>query len=93
MRDFLAIEVREDLRKRHRVERDRRVVNRIKAVLLADKGWSFRQIAEALLLDEDTISHHVKEYQQDLKLKPENGGSLSKLDACQMQELVSPIEG
>jgi transposase len=49
--------------------------------LLHDKGWSFAQIAEALLLSEDTVRHHFNEYKAWNKLKPENGGSVEKLSA------------
>ncbi|NGX32048.1 MAG: hypothetical protein K1060chlam4_00086 [Candidatus Anoxychlamydiales bacterium] len=34
-------------------ERDKRICDRIKAVLLRDKGWTWIQIAEALLLSEE----------------------------------------
>ncbi|MDR0624925.1 MAG: helix-turn-helix domain-containing protein, partial [Holosporales bacterium] len=54
-RDFLTDADRLELRAKHRKEKDRSSADRIKAVLLADKGWSYRQIAEALFLDEDTI--------------------------------------
>ena len=54
MKEFLTIEERESLRRRHRSEKDGRTRDRIKAVLLADEGWSFKEIAEALLLDEET---------------------------------------
>lgn len=92
MKEFLTSETRQELRKRHRTERDRRIADRIKAVLLADKGWSFKHIAEVLLLDEDTISQHVQSYIQANKLKPENGGSFSKLDDLQAQALAVHIE-
>jgi len=43
-------------------------VNRIKGVLLHDKGWSVSQIAEALLLSEEAIRDHVAEYKQSKNL-------------------------
>lgn len=58
MKDFLTSEEKETLRKQHRRERDRRVADRIKAVLLSDKGWSYRHIAEALMLDEECSDPH-----------------------------------
>ena len=67
------------LKAQHRMERDKRVCDRIKAVLLRDKGWSYKQIAEALLLSDDAISKHIQEYLQEHKLKPENGGSQENL--------------
>lgn len=34
-----------------------------------------QQIADALIIDEDTVNRHISEYQTDEKLKPENGTS------------------
>lgn len=92
MKNFLTTEERESLKRKHRHERDRRVADRIKAVLWKDKGWTYRQIAEALMLDEDTISHQIDEYITQHKLKPENGGSESKLSISETAELISHLE-
>lgn len=46
MNIFLTDLIHQDLRARHRKERDGRVQDRIKAVLFADKGWMYVQIAE-----------------------------------------------
>ncbi len=54
MKIFLTEQKRQELRFQHRTERDRRVADRIKAILLSDKGWTYQQIATALLLDEET---------------------------------------
>ena len=80
------------LRVEHRLTRDRRVADRIKAVLLYDKGWTYSSIAEALMIDEETVSQHVHDYQENKKLKPENGGSTSKLTDAQAQELLLHID-
>lgn len=92
MKEFLTIEERERLRRRHRSEKDGRTRDRIKAVLLADKGWSFKAIAEALLLDEETISKHVDAYAEEKKLSIQTGGSQGKLNKVQTEELVRHIE-
>ena len=76
---FLNDEERTQLKIHHRHERDGRIRDRIKAVLLFDKGWSVAAIAEALLLSEDAIRDHIAEYKDSKKLKPENGGSIQKL--------------
>ena len=52
MQNFLSQEEREELRAQHKKERDKRICDRIKAVLLHDKGWSYQEIAEALLLSD-----------------------------------------
>lgn len=92
MRNFLTEDERTRLRSQHRLERDRRVADRIKAVLLYDKGWTYQKIAEALMLDPETISQHIEDYQEKNKLKPENGGSTSKLTAEQSKELIEHLE-
>lgn len=83
---FLTDAERVQLRKQHKKERDGRVRDRIKAVLLYDKGWSVAAIAEALLLSEDAIRDHIAEYKELKKLKPESGGSSEKLSAEQSQQ-------
>lgn len=74
MEKYLSDQEKIELRTRHKSERDRRVADRIKAILLSDEGWSYRQIAKALLLDEETIKKHVEEYRSKHQLKPLNGG-------------------
>ena len=65
---FLSPEKRNKLKLHHKQERDKRVCDRIKAVLLADKGWSFQQIAEVLLLRDEAISQHLQDYLASQKL-------------------------
>lgn len=89
---FLSDEERVQLKAQHKKERDKRICDRIKAVLLYDKEWSFQEIAEVLLLTEEAIRHHVSEYKSSKKLKPEGGGSEEKLSAEQVQKLESHLE-
>lgn len=89
--NFLSDQQREFLKAQHRGERDGRVRDRIKAVLLYDKGWSIAAIAEALLLSDDAIRIHISEYKESKKLKPENGGSLPKLSLEQSQRLIEHL--
>ena len=92
MTKILTNEQIANLRIRHRAERDRRVADRIKAVLLYDMGWSYEQIAEALLLSDEAIKKHIKDFEQAQKLKPANGGSKSKLAESQKAELKVHID-
>jgi transposase len=87
MNMFLSPEEIASLRLQHRKEKDRRVADRIKAVLLFHRGWSYKQIAEALFLDEITVSKHIREYQEEKKLRIVTGGSESKLSPAQTAEL------
>ena len=54
MKEFLTKIDREVLKKQHRQEKNRLVADRIKAILLSDKSWTYCQIAEALLIDGQT---------------------------------------
>lgn len=87
MRGTLAPIERQKLLAQHRRERDRRVADRIKAVLLADEGWSVEEIAHALFLSEEAIRQHVNDYTAKQKLRPENGGSEAQLDEKQTESL------
>lgn len=92
MQNFLSPEERNNLRVQHKKERDKRVCDRIKAVLLYDKGWSPQEIAEALLLTDEAVRQHIQDYQASHKLKPENGGSVSKLNIEQTQVLLEHLK-
>lgn len=76
----LTSDERKNLITSHKKERDKRVCDRIKAVLLYDKGYNYSKIAEILLLDDETIRRHIQDYFSQHKLAPENGGSQSYLN-------------
>lgn len=80
------------LESHHKAEHDGRIRDRIKAVLLNDKGWSYKQIAEALLIHETTVWSYLNDYLREEKLKPNSGGSRSKLDEQQTEELIAHLE-
>jgi transposase len=84
---FLTEQQRSELRARHKLERDRRICDRIKAVLLYDKGWTYEQIAEALLLSEGSVKNHIHEYTTENRLIPGGGGSTEKLNESQSKVL------
>ena len=80
-------------KRRHKTERSGDVRDRIKAVILSDKGWSEKRIAEALLIDLDTVKRHLKDYHDSQqKLKGESGGSESKLNETQTSELLAYLD-
>ena len=64
---FLSDAERAQLKAQHKRERDKRICDRIKAVLLFDKGWSILAIAEALLLSDDAVREHITEYRESRK--------------------------
>ncbi len=92
MRNFLTDEERLALRKQHKKERDKRVCDRIKAVLLYDEGWTLIQISHVLLLTEESIRLHLKDYKSSRKLKPQSGGSEEKLSLKQSQDLKTHLQ-
>lgn len=83
----LSDEQKKDLELRHRYEDDGRIRDRIKAVLLKSEGWKNKAIAQALRIHEETVRQHLTDWATDEKLKPENGGSYSKLDDVQTRSL------
>lgn len=81
MKIFITEQQKAELERLHHSSRDGRVRDRIKAILLSSEGWSSSMIAQALRLHQTTVDHHINEFMNTGKLKPENGGSDSKLNA------------
>ncbi len=93
MKINLTLTQKAELEKQHKSERDGRIRDRIKAVLLCSEGWPHCQIAQALRINESTVSEHLNDYLYlEGKLKPENGGTISKLNHRQTSELMAHIE-
>ncbi len=79
MEKILSSQEREELIRYHKKTRDKRVCDRIKAVLAYDDGYTYTEISRILLLDDETIRRHISDYLSEQKIKPKNGGSQSKL--------------
>jgi transposase len=88
----LSSEQKDYLELRHRYEGDKRVADRIKAVLLKNEGWKNKAIAQALRIHEETVRYYITDWTSDEKLKPENRGSYSKLDDAQTRVLERHLE-
>ena len=88
----LSPEQKSALEKQHKTERDGRVRDRIKAVLLHVEGWTQNQIAQALRIRLETVHDHLKDYQRDEKLKPTNGGSKTKLSDDQTSAFIQHLD-
>lgn len=89
---FLSEDKKTALIQQHKQERDKRVCDRIKAILLHDDGWTPTQISKVLLLTDDTIRHHIEDFEKQQKLKPENGGSSEILNMQQASLLVQHLQ-
>lgn len=81
-----------ELKSRHKAERDGRIRDRIKAVLLINDGYSYEQAAKILLVDEDTVRRHIQEYLESEKLTNNNKGSEPKLNRFQEAELIEYLK-
>ena len=55
-----------ELKAQHKKERDGRARDRIKAVLMINKGYSNKETAEMLLLD-DSVRRYIQEYLENEK--------------------------
>lgn len=80
------------LRQQHKVEPNSDISDRIKAILLSNKGWTQKHIAEALLINEITVCDHINDYLRTQKLNNKSGGSTSKLNESQTQTLIVHLE-
>ena len=89
MKINITPELKAALELRHSKVRDGR--DRIKAVLLRSEGWKVIMIAQALRIDESTITRHLKDFVNNQKLNPENGGSQSYLNTAQTVQLITHL--
>ena len=91
MKLFLTPSEKQTLVSQHNTTRDGRVRDRIKSRIHARNGWFSGEIANALLIHENTVRQHLKEYSEEKKLKPRNGGSESFLTEEQTREVVEHL--
>lgn len=90
MPTFLTDQQVTELRTAHKAVRDKRIADKIKAVLMLHHGYSYDQIHEALLLDEVTVRRHVKTYEHhgvDGLLECRYTGGTSELTIEQQAQL------
>ena len=64
MEPFLTEEQREELLSELRLEKNRKFADRIRVILLLDKGKSATKIAEYLFLNEGTVRNYEKRYKK-----------------------------
>lgn len=91
MQTFLTTSQRTSLKLAHRSERDRKIGDRMKVVLLCDQGESLAVIAKFLFIDEQTARRHMQDYFNDKKLDGSNGGSVGKLSTEQATQLSASL--
>lgn len=91
MYNKLSIQTRNGLIAQHRKERDKKICDRIKAVLAYDDGYSYSEIARILLLDDETVRRHIDDYFRENKLTIESGGSQSKFTKIEVEKLMAHL--
>jgi len=92
MKTILTEAQKSDLEIRHRTEKNGKIRDRIKAVLLHSEGWSQKDIAQALRIHDSTVWDHLNEYRENEKLEIRSGGSVSKLGEVESKELELHLE-
>lgn len=90
--NFLSEEEKVQLKIQHKKERDKRICDRIKAILLYNEGWTTREIAKVLLITDEAIRNHITDYKILKKLRPKSGGSNEKLSTQQALQLEAHLE-
>lgn len=95
MPNFLTEEQVVVLRQAHRTIKDKKLADRIKAILSLNAGHDYSQVASILLLDEITLRRYVEKFQKkgiDGLLEFHYTGGQTKLTPVQEQELKSYLQ-
>lgn len=95
MESFLSQSQEEAYKKLHKKSKEKRQADRIKAILLLNKGWSYEAIAEALMIDDYTLRRWYGYYVEggiDYLLKDEYKGGEPKLNIEQVKELTTHLQ-
>lgn len=90
MGNFLTEDQVRILRQTHRTIKDKKLADRIKAVLSLNSGFYYVQVAKILLLDEITLRRYVKQFKKkgiDGLLECLYAGGQTRLNALQEEEL------
>lgn len=91
---FLKDIDRKILLEMHLSSLEKTTADKIKAIILLDKGWTYQQVSEALLLDERTIYRYREKYEKEgMEGLVENNykGSSIKLSKEEQKELIDEL--
>ncbi len=91
MPGFLTNEQVAVLRNAHKTTRDKRLADRVKAILSLHAGYSYEDVAHILLLDEVTLRRYVKQFQEkgiDGLLECRYTGGTASLTPIQEEQLT-----
>jgi len=90
----LSPEERDILKKYHLSISDKKIADRIKAIILIDRGYTKKEIERILLIDRKTIRRYVKKYKKagiDGLLKNNYSGYSGKLTEEQKEQLKNDL--
>lgn len=94
MEFFLNQDQREEYRKRHKKCRAKREADRIKCILMLDKGYDFETVAQVLMIDDYTVrrwyARYIEKGMDDL-LRDDYKGGEGKLNSIQIEQLTTHI--
>ena len=82
------------LKKAHRAARNKRDAYRINTIVLLGTGWTIREVAEALFLDDETIRNYLKRYKAgelNALLNDNYKGYSGKLSKSEIAQLDSHL--
>ena len=88
---YLTDEEKAGLEASHAQEKDGRLRDRLKAILLYSEGWSPEQISQALRMHQASIYRHVEDYLNG-KIKNTHLGFQSFLSKQQTEEIIVHLE-
>lgn len=88
---FLTTQDKVSLELRHKKSKDPKERDRIKAILLYSENWTIAMIAQALRINQSSVSRHLEDYING-KLTISSGGSDSALNEDQTNKLISHLE-
>lgn len=96
MANFLTKEQRQELLQELKIEDKAKYSDRIKVILLLDKGWTYAKISEALFIDEGTIANYRRRYKEggiEELINDYYSGRRSKLSNDELIELQTFLTG
>lgn len=90
MKNFLLPREVDVLEEAHRAAQGKKAADRIKTILLLNKGFTYAQIADILMLDDTTVRRYFKEFNEqgiDGLLEDHYQGSIGFLSEVQERDL------
>lgn len=84
-----------ELRKQHKVIKDKKAAYKINAIILLGSSWTVEQVASALLLDEETLRKYITNYKLggiDKLINTNYQGSKAFLNEEQIRQLQTELD-